>query len=70
MPKEPARNQPNYKIGGRHLNEYEYEQRKGSMTEEEEDLPRPSKETTKPDSESEFMKDQGMKSGGRSDSTP
>ena len=70
MPKDPTRNQPNYKIGGRHLNEYEYEQGKGAMTEEDENLPHTTKETPKPDSENEFMKNQGVKSGGRSDSTP
>ncbi len=40
MPKDPPRNQPNYKIGGYHINEYEYEQNKGQITEENEDLPR------------------------------
>jgi len=70
MPKDPPRNQPNYKIGGYHINEYEYEQGKGQMTEEKEHLPRPKKETTEPDSENEFMDDQGVSPGGRSDSTP
>ena len=35
MPKDPPRNQPNYKIGGYHLNEYEFTQHEGAMTEEE-----------------------------------
>jgi hypothetical protein len=39
MPKDPPRNQPNYKIGGDHINEYEYQQHKGQMTEEETELP-------------------------------
>lgn len=69
MPKDPARNQPNYKIGGYHINEHDYEKEKGQLTEEKENLPRAKKETTKPDSENEFMQDQGVKSGGRSDST-
>ncbi|MFN6964068.1 MAG: hypothetical protein ACK4S4_09920 [Pyrinomonadaceae bacterium] len=42
MPKDPTRNQPNYKIDGGHLNEYEYEQNKGSMTEEQTGMPRDS----------------------------
>lgn len=37
MPKDPPRNQPNYKIGGGHLNEFEFQQQKGSLTEEEKD---------------------------------
>jgi len=40
MPKNnPNRNQPNYKIGGSHINEYEFDQNKGEITEEEEHLP-------------------------------
>ena len=40
MPKnDPNRNQPNYKIGGSHLNEYEFEQNKGQITEEEHRMP-------------------------------
>ena len=39
MPKDPPRNQPNYKIGGYHLNEYEYEHNKGSIRKEEVELP-------------------------------
>jgi hypothetical protein len=35
MPKDPTRNQPNYKIGGHHLNEFEFEQQHGAMTEAE-----------------------------------
>ncbi|HEX8179533.1 MAG TPA: hypothetical protein VF525_08320 [Pyrinomonadaceae bacterium] len=35
MPKDPTRNQPNYKIGGSHLNEFEYARDKGAMTEAE-----------------------------------
>src|SRR2546423_12870635 len=35
MPKDPARNQPNYKIGGGHLNEFEYARNQGAMTEAE-----------------------------------
>lgn len=36
MPKnDPSRNQPNYKVGGSHMNEYEFEQNKGQVTEEE-----------------------------------
>ena len=46
MPKDPARNQPNYKIGGDHLNEYEFEQSHGQMTKQEkEHYPRSEKET-------------------------
>lgn len=42
MPKDPPRNQPNYKIGGSHLNEYEFDLNKGQITEEEENqFPRP-----------------------------
>lgn len=41
MPKDPPRNQPNYKIGGYHINEYEYQNNKGQITEDEEHLPRP-----------------------------
>lgn len=32
MPKDPARNQPNYKIGGGQLNEFEFAQHQGEMT--------------------------------------
>ncbi len=32
MPKDPARNQPNYKIGGGQLNEFEFAQNQGAMT--------------------------------------
>jgi hypothetical protein len=40
MPKnDPSRNQPNYKVGGSHLNEYEFEQNKGKVTEEERRMP-------------------------------
>ena len=35
MPKDPTRNQPNYKIGGSHLNEFEYARNQGAMTEAE-----------------------------------
>jgi hypothetical protein len=35
MPKDPTRNMPNYKIGGDHLNEYEFEKNKGEITYEE-----------------------------------
>jgi hypothetical protein len=35
MPKDPTRNIPNYKIGGDHLNEFEFEQNKGHLTGEE-----------------------------------
>jgi hypothetical protein len=42
MPKDPPRNQPNYKIGGDHLNEYEFDLNKGQITKEEENqFPRP-----------------------------
>ena len=41
MPKDPPRNQPNYKIGGYHLNEYEFEQNHGAITEEEVQFPTP-----------------------------
>ena len=70
MPKDPTENIPNYKIRGGHLNEYEFKQQKGKMTEEENHLPKPDKETTKPDSEHEFMDDQKVGKGGKSDSTP
>ena len=36
MPKDPPRNQPNYKIGGDHINEYEYDLNKGEITKEKE----------------------------------
>ena len=35
MPKDPTRNQPNYKIDGQKLNEYEFTQSHGAITEEE-----------------------------------
>jgi hypothetical protein len=35
MPKDPVRNQPNYKIGGGQLNEFEYARNQGAMTEAE-----------------------------------
>ncbi len=35
MPKDPARNQPNYKIGGGQLNEFEFAHNQGAMTEAE-----------------------------------
>ncbi len=35
MPKIPARNQPNYKIGGSQLNEYEFNQQHGQLTTDE-----------------------------------
>ena len=41
MPKDPPRNQPNYKIGGYHLNEYEFAQNQGAIAEEEVQLPTP-----------------------------
>ncbi|HEY8562904.1 MAG TPA: hypothetical protein VIL74_21175 [Pyrinomonadaceae bacterium] len=41
MPKDPPRNQPNYKIGGDHINEYEYQNNKNQITEEEDQYPRP-----------------------------
>lgn len=41
MPKDPPRNQPNYKIGGDHINEYEYQNNSGAITEDEKHLPRP-----------------------------
>jgi hypothetical protein len=45
MPKDPTRNQPNYKIGGSHLNEYEFDLNKGQITkEEEEHFPRSKQE--------------------------
>jgi hypothetical protein len=40
MPKDPPRNQPNYKIGGDHINEYEYQNNSGAITEDEKHLPR------------------------------
>ena len=40
MPKnDPNRNQPNYKIGGSHINEYEFDQNKGQITDEEHRMP-------------------------------
>jgi hypothetical protein len=46
MPKDPTRNQPNYKIGGSHLNEYEFDVNKGQITkEEEEHFPRSKQES-------------------------
>ena len=51
MPKDPTRNQPNYKIGGDHINEYEYDQNKGQITEEEENqMPRPQENRQNADS--------------------
>ena len=41
MPKDPPRNQPNYKIGGYHINEYEYTLNHGSITKEEDQYPTP-----------------------------
>src|SRR2546423_428756 len=35
MPKDPVRNQPNYKIGGGQLNEFDYARNQGAMTEAE-----------------------------------
>ena len=35
MPKDPAENQDQYKIGGGFLNEFEFQQNKGALTEEE-----------------------------------
>ncbi len=35
MPKDPWKNQPNYKIGGGQLNEYEFNQQHGALTEQE-----------------------------------
>lgn len=50
MPKDPTRNQPNYKIGGSHLNEYEFDLNKGQITKEEEShLPRSKQETNQAD---------------------
>jgi hypothetical protein len=46
MPKDPTRNQPNFKIGGDHLNEYEYDLNKGQITKDEQDhFPRSKNET-------------------------
>jgi hypothetical protein len=70
MPKDPPRNQPNYKIGGYHINEYDFERDKAEISRQEENSHRPNKEMNKPDSENEYMEDQGVKSGGRSNSTP
>ena len=40
MPKnDPSRNQPNYKVGGSHMNEYEFEKNKGQVTEEDHRMP-------------------------------
>jgi hypothetical protein len=40
MPKnDPRRNQPNYKVGGSEINEYEFDQNKGQVTEEEHRMP-------------------------------
>jgi hypothetical protein len=41
MPKDPTRNQPNYKIGGYHINEFEYQNNSGAINEDEDHLPRP-----------------------------
>jgi hypothetical protein len=35
MPKDPRRNQPNYKIGGAELNEFEFSHQHGALTEQE-----------------------------------
>lgn len=35
MPKDPRRNQPNYKIGGAELNEFEFSRQHGALTEQE-----------------------------------
>jgi hypothetical protein len=49
MPKDPPRNQPNYKIGGDHLNEYEFDLNKGQITKEEEQYPRPKQDANESD---------------------
>lgn len=35
MPRDPWKNQPNYKIGGGQLNEYEFNQQHGALSEQE-----------------------------------
>jgi len=55
MPKDPARNQPNYKIGGHHMNEYEFENAKGEITEEAENRPRNEREMKGRDSKDREM---------------
>lgn len=35
MPRDPWKNQPNYKIGGGQLNEYEFNRQHGALTEQE-----------------------------------
>lgn len=52
MPKDPTRNQPNYKIGGYHINEYDYQQNKEQITEEEQ-LPRPKQSSEETDFQQE-----------------
>ncbi|HEY9283268.1 MAG TPA: hypothetical protein VIP46_07430, partial [Pyrinomonadaceae bacterium] len=37
MPKDPWKNQPNYKIGGGQLNEYDFNQSHGELSKEEAD---------------------------------
>ncbi len=37
MPKDPWKNQPNYKIGGGQLNEYDFNQSHGELSKEESD---------------------------------
>jgi len=61
MPKDPPRNQPNYKIGGYHINEHEYEQNKGQISKEGEDLPR-NKQPAKSSSGSETENEAGTAS--------
>jgi hypothetical protein len=66
MPKDPTRNQPNYKIGGYHINEHEYENNKGQITEEEEhQFPRPKENQQNADSTNENA---GGKSNARGNS--
>ena len=67
MPKDPTRNKPNYDISGRHINEYEYQKKKGAITEEEQKLLRATTETVKPDTEDALLINQGEKGGKRPD---
>ncbi|HEX8369496.1 MAG TPA: hypothetical protein VF604_13200 [Pyrinomonadaceae bacterium] len=53
MRKDPPRNQPNYKIGGEHLNEYEFDLNKGQITKEEEQNPRPKQDVNDSDFQTE-----------------
>ena len=65
MPKDPTRNQPNYKINGDHLNEYEYQRSKGAMTENDKQFPKQEQrpDDAYPDEEKTPYPDETVKEG-------